>query len=1001
MATQSEIEMEKALVAQLETLGYERLEITNERDLVANLKLQLEKHNKLELARNGSTGLTDDEFSQVLSKLNRGDVFDRSKQLRKRLDVERADGTTLYLELFDTRNWCQNLFQVCRQITNKSADNHSRYDVTLLINGFPLVQIELKARGSEIRAAFDQIVRYRKKSYSSNSGIFDYIQMFIISNGVDTRYFANNKDLSYQFTFEWSDIENNRINRLSQFTEAFMEKCHLSKMIARYIVQHETNRALMMLRPYQYYAVEKILDRVKIGRGDGYIWHTTGSGKTLTSFKASQLLSNDPNVDKVMFVVDRRDLDYQTALEFNAFSADSVDTTENTEKLVKQLTDANCKLIVTTIQKLNAAISKKQFQEKCESVKDKKFIFIFDECHRSQFGETHQRICDFFPNRQMFGFTGTPIFDANVANTKYGKRTTEHLFGQALHKYVITDAIRDRNVLRFSVEYRDMVDVVITEATIAADGTSTSTQLDPEAANSKGVLESPARITKVVDDIIDLHGAKTHNREYNAMFCVASVDVLQTYYEIFSQKKAAGEHDLKIGTIFSCAPGEAEEFSGVSDQDLPDMSKAVDQSRLQFLEGCIADYNAMYGTSYVANDNKSFYDYYKDLSKRVKRKEVDILLVVNMFLTGFDAPRLNTLYADKNLKHHGLIQAFSRTNRVFDAKKSHGNVVCYRNLKDATDEALAIFANKNAKASIDEVIGTVIMQPYEDLIEVFRVEVEKLKAIAPDTEAVDGLVKEEDQLDFIVKFRDVLRLQNTLKTFSQFAGELDSGKLGIDEQNLLDYQSKYLDLREDIEAAERDKRRQKVDSGSGENPQPDTPSPIQQILFGIDFQIELIKRDEITVSYILGLIEKLKDQPNEKKFEAGREMILDVLQSNPDLRSKRALFETFIDEELDKIDPAQAAAAEGFVIGKFNEFVEAQKAKALDDICKEFDADCAQLANMYQDFVYRGTLPNRTDLLGILNVKPRITKRTEVADAMRERFIALADVYEDAEIERF
>jgi type I restriction enzyme R subunit len=431
------------------------------------------------------------------------------------------------------------------------------------------------------------------------------------------------------------------------------------------------------------------------------------------------------------------------------------------------------------------------------------------------------------------------------------------------------------------------------------------------------------------------------------------------------------------------------------------MSKAVDQSRLQFLEGCIADYNAMYGTSYVANDNKSFYDYYKDLSKRVKRKEVDILLVVNMFLTGFDAPRLNTLYADKNLKHHGLIQAFSRTNRVFDAKKSHGNVVCYRNLKDATDEALAIFANKNAKASIDEVIGTVIMQPYEDLIEVFRVEVEKLKAIAPDTEAVDGLVKEEDQLDFIVKFRDVLRLQNTLKTFSQFAGELDSGKLGIDEQNLLDYQSKYLDLREDIEAAERDKRRQKVDSGSGENPQPDTPSPIQQILFGIDFQIELIKRDEITVSYILGLIEKLKDQPNEKKFEAGREMILDVLQSNPDLRSKRALFETFIDEELDKIDPAQAAAAEGFVIGKFNEFVEAQKAKALDDICKEFDADCAQLANMYQDFVYRGTLPNRTDLLGILNVKPRITKRTEVADAMRERFIALADVYEDAEIERF
>lgn len=999
MATQSEIEMEKALVAQLETLGYEPLDIRNERDLVANLKLQLEKHNKSELAKAGATGLTDDEFAQVMNKLNRGDIFDRSKQVRKRLDVERSDGSVIYLELFDTRNWCQNIFQVCRQITNKSADNHSRYDVTLLINGFPMVQIELKARGSEIRAAFDQIVRYRKKSYSSNSGIFDYIQMFIISNGVDTRYFANNKDLSYQFTFEWSDIENNRINRLSQFTEVFIEKCHLSKMIARYIVQHETNRALMMLRPYQYYAVEKILERVKLGRGDGYIWHTTGSGKTLTSFKSSQLLSNDPNVDKVMFVVDRRDLDYQTALEFNAFSADSVDTTENTEKLVKQLTDPNCRLIVTTIQKLNAAISKKQFQEKCETVKDKKFVFIFDECHRSQFGETHQRICDFFPNRQMFGFTGTPIFDANVANTKYGKRTTEHLFGQALHKYVITDAIRDRNVLRFSVEYRDMVNVVITETTIAADGTKTSTQLDPEAANSKAVLESSARIEKVVDDIIDIHGAKTHGREYNSMFCVASVDVLQIYYQIFSSKKASGAHDLKIATIFSCAPGEADEFSGVSDQDLPDMSKNVDQSRLQFLEGCIADYNAMYGTSYVANDNKSFYDYYKDLSKRVKRKEVDILLVVNMFLTGFDAPRLNTLYADKNLKHHGLIQAYSRTNRVFDAKKSHGNVVSYRNLKDATDEALAIFANKNAKSSVDEVIGTVIMQPYEDLVEVFRVEVEKLKAIAPDVDAVDNLIKEEDQLDFIVKFRDVLRLQNTLKTFSQFDGDLDKGGLGIDEQGLLDYQSKYLDLREDIEAAERERRKAKPSGDTGGNSEPEPPSPIQQVLFGIDFQIELIKRDEITVSYILGLIEKLKDQSNEKKFAAGRDMILDVLQSNPDLRSKRDLFETFIDEELDKLKLDENQHVEGIVITKFNEFVDQEKRKALEAICAEFSADCVKLKELYQDFVYRGTLPDRNTLINLLSVKPKITKRAEVGDAIRERFVALADKFEDAEIE--
>lgn len=387
------------------------------------------------------------------------------------------------------------------------------------------------------------------------------------------------------------------------------------------------------------------------------------------------------------------------------------------------------------------------------------------------------------------------------------------------------------------------------------------------------------------------------------------------------------------------------------------------------------------------------------LCRAIKRKEVDILLVVNMFLTGFDAPRLNTLYADKNLKYHGLIQAYSRTNRVFDAKKSHGNVVSYRNLKDATDEALAIFANKNAKSSVDEVIGTVIMQPYEDLVEVFRIEVEKLKAIAPDVDAVDNLIKEEDQLDFIVKFRDVLRLQNTLKTFSQFDGDLDKGGLGIDEQGLLDYQSKYLDLREDIEAAERERLKVKPAGDTGGDSELEPSSPIQQVLYGIDFQIELIKRDEITVSYILGLIEKLKDQSNEKKFAAGRDMILDVLQSNPDLRSKRDLFETFIDEELDKLKLDENQHVEGIVITKFNEFVDQEKRNALEEICAEFSADCVKLKELYQDFVYRGTLPDRNTLINLLSIKPKITKRAEVGDAMRERFVTLADKFEDAEIQ--
>lgn len=987
MATQSELEMEAALVDQLDNQGYEVVKIRNEKELVANFKAQLEKHNATELAKLGRTGLTDDEFDQVLTKLKRGDIFDKSKQLRKRIDAEAADGTVIYLELFDSRNWCQNSFQVTRQVTNRSSANHSRYDVTILINGLPLVQVELKARGMDIRSAFDQVVRYRKQSYSTNSGLFDYIQLFIISNGVDTRYFSNNRNLSYQFTFEWADIHNERINRLHQFAKVFMEKCHLSKMIARYVVQHETMRALMVLRPYQYYAVEKIIGRVALTRGDGYIWHTTGSGKTLTSFKASQILSLDPKVDKVLFVVDRRDLDYQTALEFNAFSADSVDTTENTAKLVKQLNDPNCKLIVTTIQKLNAAISKKRFKDDCADVAKLKCVFIFDECHRSQFGETHQRICDFFPNRQMFGFTGTPIFDANVVNTKYGKRTTEHLFGQALHKYVITDAIRDRNVLRFSVEYRDLK---------FNDG-----ELTPEEMTSKAFLEAPERIQEVAGDILRVHAAKTHGGEYNAMFAVSSVDMLQSYYLALKARRDAGEHDLKIATIFSCAPGDGEEFSGVADQDLPDMEKRnLDEDRLKFLQACISDYNALYGTSYSASDNKSFYDYYKDLSKRIKRKEVDILLVVNMFLTGFDAPVLNTLYVDKSLKHHGLIQAYSRTNRVYDAKKSHGNIVSYRNLKAATDEALSIFANRNSKASVDQVTGTVIMQPYEDLVETFRVEVEKLKAIASDADAVDKLMMEEDQFDYIVKFRDVLRIQNTLKTFSQFGEDLDSGDLGIDEQGLLDYQSKYLDLREDIEAAEREKRRRKKEEGGSDtgHPDPNPEDPQRSLLEGIDFEIDLIKQDEITVGYILRLVESLKDEKNPDKFEAHRDMILDTLQSNPDLRSKRDLFETFIDTQIDKIKVSDESEVEGIVIKRFNEFAFAQKKAALDAMCEEFGADKDGLQKLYRDYVYRDHLPDRNQLISLLATKPKITQRAPVADAMKDRFMAISETHENAEV---
>lgn len=986
MSTQSELDMEKKLVEQLERMGYERVEKCNEADLVKNLKVQLEKHNRIQL--------TSDEFEQIKDKLKKGDVFDKARMLRGRIDVIGADGMPKYIELFSVQHWCQNRFQVARQVTNRSAVDHSRYDVTILMNGLPLVQIELKARGSDIRSAFDQIDRYRSQSYDNNSGLFGFIQLFIISNGINTRYFSNNQKLNYQFTFTWSDENNQAMNRLEQFAEHFMERCHLSKMIARYIVMHETLRCLMVLRPYQYYAVERILERVGYGRGDGYIWHTTGSGKTLTSFKASQILSQDKNVDKVLFVVDRRDLDYQTSLEFNAFSKDSVDTTDNTKKLVEQLNDDACKLIVTTIQKLNAAISKPRFKDQCQNVANKKVVFIFDECHRSQFGETHHRICDFFSHRQMFGFTGTPIFDANTVKTKYGNKTTRDLFGEALHKYVITDAINDRNVLRFSVEYRDMVkpgDVVEMD-----DGSQVPiTAIDDEQLNKKSFINAPQRVNKIVQDILALNPSKTFQREYTSMMCVSSVDLLRVYYEAFKQQQAdlPEEDRLRVATIFSSGNDDSEEFTGLEDTSVPSTtSRNVDPGRMEFLKTCVADYNRMYATSYDASDSKSFYEYYQDLSRRVKHKEVDMLLVVNMFLTGFDSPPLNTLYVDKNLRHHGLIQAFSRTNRVFDAKKSHGNIVCYRRLKDATDEALSIFANRDAKAGgVEEVISTVIMKPYPDLVDTFRNEVAQLKAIAATPDEVDGLHKEEDQLNFLAKFRDVLRMQNTLKTFGEFKEDLQSNILDIDEQTLLDYQSKYLDKREDIETAQRERRRQAKAEPTEVR---EASTEYQQLPFDFDFEIELIKRDEVSVSYILQLIERLNQNP--KQHDLTRDMILNVLQTDPDLRHKKPLFEEFIDQKLPTLKASAEQGAEGIVKQQFNSFVRDKKKEAIQETCNKMQADSAGFIELYDDYVYRSRLPDIKELLSVLATKPKITERKQVAETMRLEMERIANLYENS-----
>ncbi len=532
MTSQAEQILENNLIVQLEKLGYKKVIIHDEKDLLPNLKTQLEVHNKVSLSEN--------EFKQILNFINKGNVFERARILRDRVPYTNDEGETKTVELINQIHWCQNEFQVTQQVTIEGS-HKNRYDVTLLINGLPLVQIELKRRGLELKEAFNQTNRYERHSYWAGHGLFQFIQVFVISNGVNTKYYANGpiKARSFKQTFYWADEKNRLITQLAAFSELFLEPCHISKMITKYVVLNESQKILMVLRPYQFYATEAIIERVKTTTKFGYIWHTTGSGKTLTSFKTAQILTNLKEVYKVVFVVDRKDLDYQTSKEFNSFSKGSIDGTNNTNTLVNQLAADN-KLIVTTIQKLNTAISKKRYLSRMEALRDKRVVFIFDECHRSQFGKTHEDIKRFFGECQMFGFTGTPIFEENAGTNEYGKRTTTMLFGDCLHKYVITDAIRDENVLKFSVEYIQTFkkkDHIL--------------DINVEAIDEAEVMNAPQRLTNITDYIISNHQRKTHSREFTAIFCVSSVPVLIEYYKLFLQKKAAGEHNLRLATIFS------------------------------------------------------------------------------------------------------------------------------------------------------------------------------------------------------------------------------------------------------------------------------------------------------------------------------------------------------------------------------------------------------------------------------------------------------------------
>ncbi len=946
MSTQPEQVLENQLVAQLIALGYTKVSIPDEAALLRNLKTQLEKHNNIEF--------TDKEFERVLNILSKGSVFEKAKTLREKQYLVRDNGDNLYFEFLNTEHWCQNQYQVTQQVTIEGRYKN-RYDVTLLVNGLPLVQIELKKRGLEMKEAFNQICRYKRHSFGSNSALFQYVQVFVISNGVNTRYYSNNRlqALTYKQTFYWTDRDNKReTNILNGFTSEFLEPCHISKMICKYIVLNQTRKILMVLRPYQYYAVESIIERVKGGNHNGYIWHTTGSGKTLTSFKASQIIMKMPQVRKVVFVVDRKDLDYQTNKEFDSFSKGCVSDVVSTKDLVAQFAD-DTKLIVTTIQKLNTAISKKKYLGKMEELVDERIVFIFDECHRSQFGETHNRIKSFFKNHQMFGFTGTPIFKDNAISNELGKRTTRELFGECLHKYVITDAIKDENVLKFSVEYVGRYKKKDSAAEI---------DIEVEDIDKRELMESDARLEKIVSYILANHDRKTHRREYTGMFCVASTDMLVKYYDIFYRKKQEGKHNLKIATIFSYV---ANEVDADAQGYIPEEVSVVEESPALYgmnahkrdkLESYIGHYNEMFGSNFSTKDSQSFYNYYNDISKKVKEKKIDILLVVNMFLTGFDSPLLNTLYVDKNLKYHGLIQAYSRTNRIVNDKKSQGNIVVFRNLKVATDEAIELFCNKEA-------IEEIIMKPYEDYVQKFDDAYIALLKITPTIDSVNDLVSEEDELEFIRAFRALMRLKNTMSTFSNF----DWDDLAMSEQLFNDFRSKYLDLWHKVKH--------------------DTAKEKASILDDVDFELELIHRDEINVSYILKLLANLKEAKKAEQ-EAKRKEIVDLLLGEANLRSKRELIEKFIEENLPKIRDTEDIPDE------FEKFWSVEQQKAFDKFVEDENLISDKTQKLIEDYLFAEREPLRDELLKLrIEGRPPIREAKSVGNRILKKLINFVDTF--------
>ena len=1002
---QSESDLENALIAQLKRQGYEYLPIHNEKELIANLRKQLEKLNDITF--------TDSEwqrfFKTEIAKESNGikeKAFTIQRDYKK--SFVREDGTQVNISLIDKKDVHHNSTQVINQYAVDGGSQKNRYDVTILVNGLPLVHIELKRRGVLLKEAFNQINRYGRESFWADNALFEYVQIFIISNGTITKYYSNTtrdnhiKEQnskakagrqrtcnSYEFTSYWSDAKNKLLNDLEDFTATFLSRHSLLNILTRFCVLTEQN-ILMAMRPYQIAATERLLNRIEVAhnaklygtvKAGGYIWHTTGSGKTLTSFKAAQLATKLPYIDKVMFVVDRKDLDYQTMREYDRFQKGAANGNTSTTILEKQIASSKSKIIITTIQKLSSFIKKNPDND----IYKKEVVLIFDECHRSQFGEMHQKITKKFKKYYIFGFTGTPIFTENMPTGAGLIKTTEDAFGERLHTYTIVNAISDHNVLPFRVDYvRTMKEKEEVENSKVWDIEREKALSDPRriANVSKYILDHYAQQTLqgknykmgVVTNVEELAKDKKKQVEeerrksllsgFNSIFAVQNIPMAKQYYlEFLKQMEALPANKrLRIATIFSY--GANEEDPDEEGDENSDNTEGLDASSKEFLERAIKDYNSMFGTSYDTSADK-FPNYYKDVSLRMKNREIDLLLVVNMFLTGFDATTLNTLWVDKNLRYHGLLQSYSRTNRILNSIKQFGNIVCFRNLEDSTNKALSLFGDPEAR-------GVSILRPFDDYFngyddnkgqhqKGYKELVEELRKML---EPGDSPVGEEAEKKFIKLFGNILKMRNLLSVFDQF-----QGRDLLSERDIQDYTSVYLDLRDKIINSPKDK---------------------EDICDDLVFEMEFVKQVEVNIDFILFLVEQYRK--SHKQDGEIRVRISKAIDSSPDLRDKKELIEQFI-EQLTPNSEVDAA---------WRIYVNDEKRRQFDAIIEEENLKREKAVEFIENAYERGYVPEGgMELDGIMpainpfdvnaNREGKIANVLEKLKAFFQRFANISD----------